>query len=410
VTQPTSRGSDERDLAASSVPTMDVDLYSTQVLTNPYPFHHELREAGPVVWLESYGVWATGRYEQVREVLLDWQTFMSGAGVGIHDLRVEGSWRPPSLLLEADPPDHTVVRQIIEDILSPRAAKMLSDNFEARAEALVERLVSVGSFDAVTELAQVFPVQAFSDEVGVPEEGRENLLPYGDMAFNGFGPHNELFEAATENRAEVEEWIMASCHRESLSPDGFGAQIYEAADADKITEEQALMLVRSFLSAGLDTTVSALGNAVYLLATYPEQWDLLRAEPSRARPAFEETIRFETPVQQFFRTATRDTELAGVEIAQDERVMMSFGAANRDPRRWEDPDRFDITRKASGHLAFGLGIHGCVGKPVARMEGEAVLGALARKVGRIELDGEPKRHLNNTIRSFENLPVIFHAP
>jgi 4-methoxybenzoate monooxygenase (O-demethylating) len=90
--------------------------------------------------------------------------------------------------------------------------------------------------------------------------------------------------------------------------------------------------------------------------------------------------------------------------------MIFFGAANRDPRRWEDPDRFDITRKASGHLAFGLGIHSCVGKPVARIEGEALLGALARKVGRIELDGEPRRHLNNTIRSFESLPVTFHAP
>lgn len=410
MAQPTSGGSDRRDLAASGAITIDADPYSKEVLADPYPFHHELREAGPVVWLEPYGVWATGRYEQARAVLLDWQTFMSGAGVGIHDLRVEGSWRPPSLLLEADPPDHTVVRQIIERVLSPRAVKILREKFEARAEALVDRLVSVGSFDAVTGLAQVFPVQAFADEVGVPEEGRENLLPYGDMAFNGFGPHNELFEAATENRAEVEAWIMASCRRESLSPGGFGAQIYEAADAGEITEEQALMLVRSFLSAGLDTTVSALGNAMYLLATNPDQWDLLRADPSLARAAFEETIRFETPVQQFFRTATRNTELTGVEITQDDRVMMSLGAANRDPRRWEDPDRFDITRKASGHLAFGLGIHGCVGKPVARIEGEVVLGVLARKVGHIELDGEPQRHLNNSIRSFKSLPVTFHAP
>ena len=273
----------------------------------------------------------------------------------------------------------------------------------------MDRLVSAGSFDAVTELAQVFPVQAFADEVGVPEEGRENLLPYGDMVFNGFGPHNELFEAAMEKADEVQEWIMASCRREVLSSDGFGAQIYEAADGGEITEEQAGMLVRSFLSAGLDTTVSALGNAVYLLATEHAQWELLRADPSRARPAFEETIRFETPVQQFFRTATRDTDLAGVEIAKDDRLMIHFGAANRDPRRWEDPDRFDITRKASGHLAFGLGIHGCVGKPVARIEGEAVLGALARKVGRIELDGEPRRHLNNSVRSFASLPVTFHA-
>ena len=136
---------------------------------------------------------------------------------------------------------------------------------------------------------------------------------------------------------------------------------------------------------------------------------MLRADPSLARPAFEETIRLETPVQVFSRTVTRDTEVGDVGISEDQRVMIFFGAANRDPRRWENPDRFDITRKASGHLAFGLGIHSCVGKPVARIEGEALLGALARKVGRIELHGEPQRHLNNTIRSFESLPVAFHA-
>ena len=393
----------------SGVPTIDKDPYSPEYLIDPYPFHEDLREAGPVVWLEAHGVWATGRHEHVRNVLTDWQTFMSGAGVGLIDLRVD-AWRPPSLLLEADPPEHDVVRQIIERVLSPRAVKILRDRFQARAETLVDRLVSDGSFDAMDELARVFPVQAFADEVGVPEEGRENLLPYGDMVFNGQGPRNELFDAAMENAAEVQAWIMASCRRENLTPGGFGAQIYEAADAGEITEEQAGMLVRSFLSAGLDTTVSALGNAVHLFATNPEQWDLLRADPSLARPAFEETIRFETPVQVFSRTATRDTEIGGTGLAKDERVMIFFGAANRDPRRWEDPGRFDITRKASGHLAFGLGIHGCVGKPVARIEGEAMLGALARKVERIELDGEPQRHLNNTVRSFESLSVTFHAP
>lgn len=410
MVQRTNDGSDEADIAATKTAKLEMNPYSMEVLADPYPFHHELREAGPMVWLESYGFCATGRYDQVREVLLDWEIFISGAGVGLDDLRVEGSWRPPSLLLEADPPDHTVVRLIIERVLSPKAVKTLRDKFEAKAEALVDQLVSAGSFDAVSDFAEVFPVQAFSDEVGIPNEGRDNLLPYGNMVFNGFGPHNELFEAAMDNAEKVQEWIMVSCRRETLTSDGFGEQIYEASDGGEITEEQAGMLVRSFLSTGLDTTVSSLGNAVYLLATHPEQWDRFRADPSQARAVFEETIRFETPVQRFFRTAVCDTEVEGVEIAEDDRVMISFGAANRDPRRWEDPDRFDITRKASGHLAFGLGIHGCVGKPVARIEGETLLGALARKVGRIELDGEPQRDLNNTIRSFASLPVTFHAP
>jgi 4-methoxybenzoate monooxygenase (O-demethylating) len=395
--------------ARSTVPILDGDPYSTECLIDPYPFHEELREAGPVAWLERYDVWATGRHEHVRSILIDWRNFMSGAGVGLIDLRVD-AWRPPSLLLEADPPDHTVVRSIIERVLSPRAVRILRERFSARADTLVARLVGAGSFDAMEELARVFPVEAFADEVGVTEEGRENLLPYGDMVFNGQGPRNEYFREGMQNAAEVQEWIMASCQRANLAPGGFGMQIYEAADAGEITEQQAGMLVRSFLSAGLDTTVSALGNAVHLFATEPEQWELLRADPSLARPSFEETIRLETPVQVFSRTAASDTEVGGTAIAKDERVMIFFAAANRDPRRWKHPDRFDVTRRASGHMAFGLGIHGCVGKPVARIEGEAVLGALARKVGRIELSDEPQRHLNNTVRGFESLPVTFHAP
>ena len=229
MTRPTADGANGGEQGASSVAAIDVDPYSMEVLDDPYPFHHELREAGPMVWLEPLGAWATGRYDKVREVLLDWQTFISGAGVGIHDLCVEGSWRPPSLLLEADPPDHTVVREIIDDVLSPRAVKVLREKFEARAEELVDRLVSAGSFDTMTELARGFPVQVFADQVGVPEEGRENLLPYGDMVFNGFGPHNELFGAAWREpgRCRSGSWPaasgrcsvpMASVHRSMRQP------------------------------------------------------------------------------------------------------------------------------------------------------------------------------------------------
>ncbi len=410
MAQSTSSGPNGHDQVASGVPTISMDPYSTEILTDPYPFHHELREAGPVVWLEPHGVWATGRYEQVRAVLADWENFMSGAGTGLVDVRVD-HWREPSLLLESDPPQHTAVRKIMERILlPPDAFEAIRERFEAKAEALVDSLVSAGSFDAVTDFAEVFPVQAFGDEVGIPQEGREYLLAYADIVFNGQGPRNELFDAATQNAEEIQEWISYSCERENLAPEGLGAQIYEAADEGEITQEQAKMLVRSLLSAGLDTTVSALGSAVHLLATNPDQWERLRADLSLARAMFEETIRLESPVQQFFRTAAHDTELAGVQIAQDDRVMLFFGSANRDPRSWEDPDRFDVTRKASGHLAFGMGIHGCLGQVVARTEGETLFAALARKVGRIELDGEPQRHLNNSVRRLASLPVTFHAP
>jgi hypothetical protein len=172
-----------------------------------------------------------------------------------------------------------------------------------------------------------------------------------------------------------------------------------------LTEEEAGMLVRSFLSAGIDTTVYGLGNALYCMARYPEQWSALRERPNLIRGAFEEVLRFEAPVQSFFRTTTREVEVGGVRLGDGEKVLLLFAAANRDPRRWEKPDTFDVTRRAAGHMTFGTGIHGCVGQAIARLETEAILTALARRVASLELNGEPKRRLNNTLRGFDTLPL-----
>jgi hypothetical protein len=165
------------------------------------------------------------------------------------------------------------------------------------------------------------------------------------------------------------------------------------------------LLVRSLLSAGLDTTVNGLGAAVYCLARFPDQMAKLRADPSLARNAFEEAVRFESPVQTFFRTTTRDVAIGGHTIGEGEKVLMFLGAANRDPRRWDDPDRYEITRKTSGHVGFGSGIHMCVGQLVARLEGEVMLAALARKGATFEINGPVKRRYNNTLRGLESLPI-----
>jgi cytochrome P450 len=291
-------------------------------------------------------------------------------------------------------------------VLTPRAVKGLHASFEPAAERLVASLVQRGTCDAICDLAEVYPLRVFPDAVGLAEEGRENLLPYGSMAFNAFGPRNELFEAAFAGAVAVQTWILASCQREALDPLGLGAQIWSAADRGEITHEQAPLLVRSLLTAGVDTTVLGLGNALFCLATNPEQWDRLHADPSLARFAFEEALRLESPVQTFFRTTTREVEVAGTRIPVGEKVLLFLGAANRDPRKWgEDADRYDIGRQSSGHVAFGHGIHACVGQAIARLEGELVLSALARRVSRIELCGDLRPRPNNTLRGFHSVPL-----
>ena len=386
-------------------PASAIDPFSHAFLENPYPHHESLREAGPVVWLDQYGIWAMARHQEVRDALSDWQTYCSGAGVGLSDFRKEPPWRPPSIILEADPPLHTRTRAVLTRIMSPAAINVLRASFEREADALVGRLVEKREFDGIADFAEAYPLKVFPDAVGIAEEGRENLMRYGSMVFNSFGPRNDLLAKAMENAGPVRDWVMSKCSRAALSPDGLGMQIFQAVDAGELTEAEAGMLVRSFLSAGIDTTVFGLGNAIYCFAKHPEQWAILRDNPSLIRIAFEEVLRFEAPVQTFFRTTTREIEVGGVRLGEGEKVLLFLAAANRDPRRWERADQFDVRRRATGHMTFGTGIHGCVGQAIARLESEALFGALAKRGVSLEMTGEPTRRLNNTLRGLETLPL-----
>ena len=388
----------------------DIDPFSEDYILNPYAHHEQLRDAGPMIWLHRWNVWASGRFAEVKAILSDPETFCSGAGVGLANFHVETPWRTPSLLLETDPPAHTRNRAVISRALSPASLRSLRERFEAAADELIDPLVSGKTFEAVQNLAEAFPLQVFADAVGVPKEGREHLVAYGNMVFNTMGPRNALFENAMRNSEAVIEWISRCCQRDVLTSDGLGSQIYTAADEGAVTEGDAALIVRSFLSAGIDTTANAIANSLYCFAQHPEQWLVVARDPSFARAAFEEVMRFESPFQTFFRTATRDVEVGGVKIRKDQKVLVSLGSANRDPRQWgTDADRFDIRRKTLGHVGFGFGIHGCVGQMIARLEVEAVLGAIARRGCRIEFSGNAKRMPHNTLRGFEALPVRLTA-
>src|SRR5579872_834700 len=390
---------------SSRPPSFDADPFATEFLDDPYPHYERLREAGAMVYLPRYQCHAVGRHAEVERVLGEWETFSSAAGVGLANFNKEKPWRPPSLVLEADPPLHTRTRTVLTRVLSPGNIRKLGERFEREASMLIDRVVDMRSFDGVRDLAEPYPVKVFPDAVGLRHDGREHLLPYGNMVFNSFGPRNALTEAAFANAEGVRAWIMANCARDALAADGLGAEIYAAVDRGELSAEEAPTLVRSFLSAGVDTTVNALGNALWCFAQFPDQWDKLRGNPSGGRGAFEEVLRYEAPVQVFFRTTTREADLGGKRIGAGEKVAAFMGSANRDPRRWPNPDIFDISRRAAGHMSFGVGIHGCVGQAVARLEGSAVLGALIRKVARIEINGEPKRRYNNILRSFQSLPL-----
>jgi len=386
-------------------PATDADPFADEILEHPYRLHDELRALGPAVWLSRYRVFAIARNEDVQRALRDHQVFSSARGVGLVDYANETPWRAPSLLLEADPPEHAVARKVLSGVLSPATVKQMQVAFAAKAARLVDELLEKRHFDGVSDVAARFPVDALGDEVGLPVEGREHLVPYGQMVFNGFGPRNRHFERTVADASAAQEWVAAHTALAGLEPHGLGAQIHAAGNAVGYTSEQCSRLVRAFLSAGIDTTVNAIGSALWCLAERPDDWDALRAEPALARSVFEETVRFESPVQTFFRTTTAPAVVGDLTIPAGTKVLLFLAAANRDPRQFPDPDRFDIRRSTGGHVGFGHGVHACAGRVLARMEGETLLAEMARRIPNLELDGTPGRELNNTTRGFHRLPL-----
>jgi cytochrome P450 len=392
-----------------AIPATELDPFGREALENPSSLHTVLRDAGPVVHLSRYDVYALARYDDVRAALVNWQDFESGAGVGMSNFRHEKPWRPPSLLLEADPPGHDAPRRVLTSVLGPRELRVLRERWFAAAEELVDRVLAEPEVDAMSALAEAFPLKVFPDAVGLGPHGRENLLPYGNFAFNSFGPPNELATADAPRMPKWSAWVDAQCDRDKLTEDGFGARIWAAADRGEITPEQAPLVVRSLLTAGVDTTVQGIAAALYAFATNPDQWRRLREEPQLARVAFDEAVRWQSPVQTFFRTTTTETTIAGTSIPEGKKILTFLGSANRDPRRWDRPDEFDLSRDPSGHVGFGFGLHQCVGQHVARLEADALLTALAKRVGRLELIGTPVRSPNNTLRSWRSLPMRLHT-
>lgn len=387
------------------IPALDIDPFQQAFFDDPYPAHAAMRDAGPVVYLPRYDIHAVARYEDVRGMLMDWESYTSARGVGLSDFAKEKPWRLPSLLLETDPPLHDRTRNLMDKVLSPAAVRGLRPAFAAAADSLIDDLLSRGSFDAVRDLAEAYPLTVFPDAIGMPADNRRFLLPYGNMVFNSFGPRNTFFEEAVADAEPVLAWVQAQSKREALTKTGFGAAIHAATDDGEFTTAEAEILVRSLLTAGVDTTVNGLCAAVYCLARFPSVFQQLRADPALARAAFEEAVRLESPVQTFFRTTTRAVTIGSETLEEGTKVLMFLGAANRDPRRWDRPDDFDITRRNAGHVGFGTGIHGCVGAVLARLEGELVMNAIARKVASIEIVGEPRRRYNNTLRGLAHLPV-----
>lgn len=385
------------------VATYPYDIFTDEVLADPHPHYRALRELGPVVWLEAHGMYVLPRYAEARAALADPGVFSSGRGVGLND--VINSIAAGGNTLTTDGELHDHLRGVIGPGLMPRALRGMRSSIEQQADDLVAGLVRRGSFDAATDLARTLPLSVVPDLIGWPAGGRDRLLEWAAASFDLMGPFNARAEDAFPKVQAMIEFATRTAAEGDVVPGGLGAAIIDAVDRGELGPEQAPLLIVDYLAPSLDTTISAIGSAVWLLATHPDQWAALKADPTLAANAFNEVLRLESPIRAFSRVTTADTAVAGHQLAEGSRVMILYASANRDERMFTDAERFDITRgNANEHIAFGYGVHGCAGQGLARLEGQAVLHALVTHVDSMEL-GEPVRAMNNLICAFASLPL-----
>jgi len=389
-------------VTTTNIPSYALDLFSDEAIAEPYEHYRALRELGPLVWLEQHQMYAVARYAEARAVLTNDAVFQSRNGVAMNAVANEAM---QGGTIASDGELHAHLRRVVAGKLTPRALRPIRESVQQRADELASRVVMLGSFDAVSDLAQVLPQSIVPDFVGLPMNGRGRLLDWASANFDSLGPLNERCVASLPKITEMNEFAAELVAQGDVLPGSLGADVLQAADRGEITEHQSVRLMLAYVAPSLDTTISAIGSAIWLFAQYPDQWQKLRADPTLVPRAVNEIVRYETPIRALGRRATANVNVGGVDLDPSDHVLVLYASANRDERRWDRPDVFDVTRDAAPQLGFGWGAHGCAGQGLARIEIESLLLALARRVRRFELTGEPVRAMNNVIRALASVPV-----
>ena len=388
--------------SVSGAPTYDIDFYSDAVIDDPYPHYKAMRDLAPVVWLPQNNGYAISRFADVRDALRNVSVFLSGRGIMMND-PVNAAAGGKSVL-NMDDPQHAAARRIMVKPLLPGALKTLQDDIQRLADEQVDRLVSCGSFNGIAEFAHYLPLTLVTRLVGLPEEGQNQMLEWANGIFNVIGNMNERFFKGAPAEQMAREYLL-QVPREILLPGSWGERVFELVDEGTMTDEQARLMMFDYLAPALDTTINATSGALWLFGQNPDQWDLVRADPALIPAALDEAMRLETPIRAFSRYVGRDHEVDGIMIPEGSRALIVYASANRDERRWDEPERFDIRRKApQEQLAFGTGVHMCAGMHLAKLEMRSIFGALARRVARFEVTNV-KRELHNVLRGIASMNV-----
>jgi cytochrome P450 len=393
-------------------------LTSDGFYADPYPTYRLLREERPVYWCEPWGQWLVTRYEDVLAITKDarrfsssgWERrFMSELPAELRDLPHMKRHYGTRVVSMTDPPEHTRLRRLVSRSLTPRVLDALRPAIESIVGELLDAVGGRSSFDAIGEFAYPLPAIVIARLLGAPDDARGDFMRWSKdiVDFVGTGQPDPSRARRTERtlqefRRFLEPVILD--RRSRPREDLMSLLASPAEDGDRLTDDEVVSTCIVLLFAGHETTANLLGNGLLALLRNPSQLLLLRERPELTAAAVEELLRYDSPVQRNRRLATTDVTLHGETIRAGDPVMVFLGAANRDPSVFDEPDLLDLERSPNHHLAFGHGIHFCVGAALSRLEAPIALRALLDRYPRLRLDGEEAswRH-NITFRGLSSL-------
>ena len=399
-----------------------VDLFDPTFKANPYPTYAGLRSDAPVYRAElpdGRGVWLVARYEDVSAVLKDerfvkdWRDAMTPEQLAQIPPIPEVMKPLSENMLDKDPPDHERLRRLVSKAFTPRLIERMRPRVQEIADALLEAVEEGGEMDLIDDYAFPLPITVIAELLGVPVEDRNRFREWSNAAVSGDTTQEYVEKILLPHMQAFIEYLRALFEekRENPKDDLISALVLAEEAGDKLSEDELLAMVFLLLVAGHETTVNLIGNGTLALLQNPDQLQKLKDDPSLIKPAIEELLRYDGPVETSTeRFAREDVAIGGTVIPKGEMVMVVIAAADHDPERFPEPDTLDIARADNKHLAFGKGIHHCLGAPLARMEGQIALGTLLRRMPDLRLKGSPESltwRPGMVLRGLKGLPVEF---
>lgn len=383
------------------------------LVADPYPLYHRLRSEAPLYWDEQSRSWVVTRYADIAAMLRD-ARFLAQK-----PLFTEPELAPLQQICERwmvlrDPPAHTRLRRLVNNAFTPRIVENLGPHIERMVGQMLERMQTAGSMELIQDLAFPLPVSVIALMLGVPPDRHTDFKRWSEaLALLSEPPGVATVDALQHTNQAMVEFadyfrVLVDDKRRAPSEDLLSALIAAEEQGERLSLDELIANAILLLFAGHETTVNLIANGVYCLLRHPDQLALLRQDPDGIKGAVEEVLRFESPIQTTTRQLAEDLTWGSHAFRQGEIVLLVLGAANRDPEQFRDPDRFDITRSDNRHLAFGAGIHFCVGAPVSRLEAQIAIPMLLRRMPHLRLtEGPPDWLRLESWRGLKTLPLTF---